>query len=414
MDSTSVRRVRLACDSCHNMKMKCSGGRPCMTCTRYRHTCIYSAPNRTGRPKGSKNKTVTPLATTDSSFCADVSKDSGMAETWNWDLPGSPLLASGNFEVPTTTRANEFIRPPLTTLSDHDLHTNLSSSAPASLARTYLLEPGDNSSSAVPNNMQAFSGEEYSSFPAPGPPYQLPQSQSAAPGTRANASIPCQKCNCVSVQADSLSSLRKREAEPCPIAFPIVLEATQDIQIRWGGLLGCSLCRTDGDHVALLLLAMSLRLVLRWLQLAIYDRVSLSQEPPTPTTHTTPQHSRRSSLLAMGEVLSPSLHGDKSRSARLSASGRARPRSSNLSVDRIRIGNYELPDEEHNFLMDMLTSRTLARLRQTQIGITTYFQQFQGGVNYSMTGQKKSISVVLDHLKHSIQTTEQLVQKVAH
>ncbi|RAK80822.1 uncharacterized protein BO72DRAFT_524784 [Aspergillus fijiensis CBS 313.89] len=376
------------------MKMKCSGGRPCMTCTRYRHTCIYSAPNRIGRPKGSKNKTVSPPSTTDSSSCAGISQDSELSEAWNWNLPQSPLLTGGNFEIPTTTRPDEFsFRSPLATLSDQDLHTNLSSSAPACLARTYLVESGGTSSSAAP----AFSEEEFSSFPAPLSSYPLLQPQSDAPGVRANASIPCHKCNCVGVQAESLSSLRKREAEPCPIAFPIVLEATQDIRIRWDALLGCSLCRMDGDHVALLLLAMSLRLVLRWLQLVIYDRVSLSHEPPTPTTHNTPQHSRRSSLLAIGEVLSPSLHGDKSRSARISAGG-----------------SYELPDEENKFVMDMLTSRTLARLRQTQIGITTYFQQFQGGVNCSMTGQKKSINLVLDHLKHSIQTTEQLVQKVAH
>lgn len=151
MDSTSARRVRLACDSCHNMKMKCSGGRPCMTCTRYRHTCIYSAPNRIGRPKGSKNKTVSPPSTTDSSSCAGISQDSELSEAWNWNLPQSPLLTGGNFEIPTTTRPDEFsFRSPLATLSDQDLHTNLSSSAPAFLARTYLVESGGTSSSAAP------------------------------------------------------------------------------------------------------------------------------------------------------------------------------------------------------------------------------------------------------------------------
>lgn len=36
--------------------MKCSGGKPCSGCARSGQPCIYSEPNRLGRPKGSKNK----------------------------------------------------------------------------------------------------------------------------------------------------------------------------------------------------------------------------------------------------------------------------------------------------------------------------------------------------------------------
>ena len=56
MDDLTHRRVRSACDSCHTLKMKCSGGYPCTGCDKSKQTCIYSEPNRLGRPKGSKNK----------------------------------------------------------------------------------------------------------------------------------------------------------------------------------------------------------------------------------------------------------------------------------------------------------------------------------------------------------------------
>jgi hypothetical protein len=56
MEGSNSRKVRSACDICHALKMKCSGGDPCTGCARSKHSCIYSEPNRLGRPKGSKNK----------------------------------------------------------------------------------------------------------------------------------------------------------------------------------------------------------------------------------------------------------------------------------------------------------------------------------------------------------------------
>jgi hypothetical protein len=56
MEGTTQKKVRSACDACHGLKMKCSGGDPCTGCARSKQTCLYSEPNRLGRPKGSKNR----------------------------------------------------------------------------------------------------------------------------------------------------------------------------------------------------------------------------------------------------------------------------------------------------------------------------------------------------------------------
>lgn len=50
------RKLRTACDICHQAKMKCSGGTPCQGCRGSDHDCIYSVSKRIGRPKGTKNK----------------------------------------------------------------------------------------------------------------------------------------------------------------------------------------------------------------------------------------------------------------------------------------------------------------------------------------------------------------------
>jgi hypothetical protein len=50
------KSLRSACDLCHQGKIKCSGGTVCEGCERLGVKCTYSTSNRTGRPKGVKNK----------------------------------------------------------------------------------------------------------------------------------------------------------------------------------------------------------------------------------------------------------------------------------------------------------------------------------------------------------------------
>ena len=51
-----TKKLRTACDICHQAKMKCSGGSPCAGCRDSGYECFYSVSNRIGRPKGTKNK----------------------------------------------------------------------------------------------------------------------------------------------------------------------------------------------------------------------------------------------------------------------------------------------------------------------------------------------------------------------
>ena len=52
----SSKKLRSACDRCHQSKMKCSGGMPCAGCFNSRENCCYSVSNRSGRPKGARNR----------------------------------------------------------------------------------------------------------------------------------------------------------------------------------------------------------------------------------------------------------------------------------------------------------------------------------------------------------------------
>lgn len=50
------KKLRAACDRCHQAKTKCSGGEPCNSCSSSGDQCHYTAIIRTGRPKGARNK----------------------------------------------------------------------------------------------------------------------------------------------------------------------------------------------------------------------------------------------------------------------------------------------------------------------------------------------------------------------
>ena len=56
-------RLRSACDSCHRLKVRCSGSKPCVGCTATNTPCVYSLSNRLGRPVGSRNKRDAAKAT---------------------------------------------------------------------------------------------------------------------------------------------------------------------------------------------------------------------------------------------------------------------------------------------------------------------------------------------------------------
>ncbi|KAH8695325.1 hypothetical protein BGW36DRAFT_361026 [Talaromyces proteolyticus] len=55
-ESAGKPKLRAACDSCRQSKVRCSGGRVCVRCEKHEFKCVYSIASRAGKPKGSKNK----------------------------------------------------------------------------------------------------------------------------------------------------------------------------------------------------------------------------------------------------------------------------------------------------------------------------------------------------------------------
>lgn len=52
----ATKKLRAACNLCHQMKVRCSGTKPCSRCFDSGVECVYSYAAKLGKPKGSRNK----------------------------------------------------------------------------------------------------------------------------------------------------------------------------------------------------------------------------------------------------------------------------------------------------------------------------------------------------------------------
>ncbi|KAL5365585.1 hypothetical protein BJX96DRAFT_159368 [Aspergillus floccosus] len=94
------KKLRSACDACHQCKVKCSGGSPCFRCTTKGLCCRYGYQNRAGKPKGSKNrKTLEREHQLRMEWLTSQLRDAnGGLGDMNIDLTASTLLPSPSFQ----------------------------------------------------------------------------------------------------------------------------------------------------------------------------------------------------------------------------------------------------------------------------------------------------------------------------
>lgn len=153
-------------------------------------------------------------------------------------------------------------------------------------------------------------------------------------------------CSCLDHQPRFLSEMKKIEGRYPLTPVPIILQATQDSKALWESLSHCSNCRCDRDSVAVLILAMSLRHVLRQLQSNVSKQQSSSAEYLPWIASSIVASNRRSIYDQVSvEGLNRESHG--------------------LTTNTIRVGSFEIPQDEQAFLTDVLIARILGKIKWT-------------------------------------------------
>ncbi|KAH6624304.1 hypothetical protein B0J18DRAFT_174161 [Chaetomium sp. MPI-SDFR-AT-0129] len=108
---TTTPKLRSACNSCRQLKVRCSGGNPCQNCATSNTACGYGVSNRLGRPRGAKNRQpskgqlLAPAPT--SSVVHDGQQTPTSANTPVWLSPSAdkPTFVLDSWQ-PTTTTVN--------------------------------------------------------------------------------------------------------------------------------------------------------------------------------------------------------------------------------------------------------------------------------------------------------------------
>jgi hypothetical protein len=212
-------------------------------------------------------------------------------------------------------------------------------------------------------------------------------------------------CACIGNQARFISSLKKMEGKYSPAPVPVILQATQDSRILWERLMHCSACRRDRDSVAVLMFGMGLRYILRGLQCLI-----LNQQAS--------QHSMHSAGYGPGAFsngTAPLMNGAHHRDFTFENInlGSIKPRSGSFVADRIRVGSFEVPQEEQAFLTDVLIARALSKLKSILESVAGYLERVSDVSLQSIEHSEKwPVHFVLEDLQRSVLKTEGSMREI--
>jgi hypothetical protein len=220
-------------------------------------------------------------------------------------------------------------------------------------------------------------------------------------------------CACISNQARFLSSLKKMEGKYYPAPVPVILQATQDSRILWERLMHCSSCRRDRDSVAILMFAMGLRNIIRGLQCLVSSQQSSQHSFPPPNSgqHASSGHG----LAAFSNGTTPQMNGVGNRDMRFDNInlGPINHRSSSLIKDTIRVGSFEVPQEEQAFLTDVLIARALSKIKSILESMTVYLERVSdASFQHLEHGEKWPVHCVLEDLQRLVLVTEGSVREI--
>lgn len=236
----------------------------------------------------------------------------------------------------------------------------------------------------------------------------------AFPGTRLNPQgfDTFETCACVDQHARFLSQLRKIEGNHYAASVSTILQATQDSRALWQRLVSCPYCRRDRECVAVLMFAMGLRTIVRCLQALVYNQQTAAQRPIYRSSSGHHAPSVLSGGSSSGASHSGSTGSGRNTAFESASTGFSRGRrSSSLSTNTIRVGNFEVPEDEQVFLVTVLITRTLGKIQSVYESMVDYIGRVHGSSPLSIgTGDKRPIHHVLEDLRRLVATTEGFVR----
>ncbi|KAL2056735.1 hypothetical protein ABVK25_003129 [Lepraria finkii] len=380
------KKLRTACDVCHQTKMKCSGGTPCAGCRDSGYQCRYSVSNRIGRPKGTKNKRTLDRMSRNKSG----GSDQGEPEQ-SWSGQPQPLTASLNKPVDNS------ITPLGKTSIDSILGTSMNGSN--SLSGTDAFGPFSHDSNSwydfgdlagtspftqQPSSTGGFMNEEPRPYSEVDSAYVSPISvfndkgsvgsgpklsglpgnisgkddepQNLTASTSSSSLASSATCNCVQNHAELLCRLKELEQRHTRPRLDVVLSSAQQALVPWKSVIECRVCQHDDNQEVLILSAMSIRTVLRSLQ-------SLCSEHYNAVVSGKDSYGQEQAVADIPDGMQSA------------------------------IGMYEITGEERMAVKDLLISRTLDKVKYTLTCFKERLEALNSKKKSSATSSPRKVSL---------------------
>ncbi|KAK7529473.1 uncharacterized protein J3D65DRAFT_167562 [Phyllosticta citribraziliensis] len=290
--SRTTKKLRAACNLCHQMKVRCSGTKPCSRCFDSGVECVYSFAAKLGKPKGSRNKKTlerlrqmseaasggqtTPPCLPSPRHRSDSSVSKPVEST------PEPDFSRGYSGIDTTEGDYFSLYGHLTPMSRVGGSSSSNSDSLEDFGFDFDVQNQWNFSSlptenlmidpCLPNpvNLDALFSPPLSVYGNPELECTIPDQSTAAfedstlPANFTTQPVPSkQHCECLRIQAEGLVRLKDTERQYGSIRSDTILATSLDALNTSMALLRCSRCQSD--HQTLILMIMSLSLVFRWL-----------------------------------------------------------------------------------------------------------------------------------------------------
>ncbi|KAK9442090.1 C6 finger domain protein GliZ [Metarhizium brunneum] len=263
--SPSSCRMRSACDSCHQSKVKCSGGNPCSGCHKLGARCHYSSSNRTGRPRGIKNKVTRQRLRAHAREAAGADGEppaSSLSSTPAASTSADSTASSSPCHLPTDMEINA---PEWRGFHAHQMDALLMGCLDPSSADV------DDASSAT-GLIYTASSSQYSLPPSVALP--VPQRQPLrafdfedahhlrSPLFSSRCRQPCASCDCLQQLAALFVQLKVHARRGGPLQAAVAISHVREGVSAWKRHLQCAACMESADSDTLLLCIVEIRMVL--------------------------------------------------------------------------------------------------------------------------------------------------------
>lgn len=166
--------------------------------------------------------------------------------------------------------------------------------------------------------------------------FSLPLTPSSSSPATSSSDNHSSKCSCLSHHAKLLCRLKTLWQASAPPPIDVVLDGVKQVLEPWKQFIQCHICQPDEDQEALLLSAMSFRVVLRLLQ-RVCNRSSSTAN------------------LSSSNDFDNSFFEDMKLQQQWNI-----PSHQNMGL---RVGNYDITGDEQNLVLDLLVSQTLGKIQ---------------------------------------------------